>query len=116
MMDIRHTKEIVLMLNGQSLERVKVDKSISTGFHRQGYYLILSLFEKFNFSFEFYSENIRDTTIEVKKGPLRKIGKNGYLQCIALSKRPDLIANINDTYIINVDGKYFEFIDDNNKT
>ena len=50
------------------------------------------------------SESIRDTAIEVKTPPLRKIGKNGYLQCIALSKRPDFIPNMNDTYVINVDG------------
>ncbi len=33
------------------------------------------------------------------------IGTNGYFQCIGLSKRSDIIPNINDTYIINVDGK-----------
>lgn len=62
------------------------------------------------FPFVFYSENIRDTTIEIKTPPLRKIGKNGYIQCIALSKRPDLIANMNDTYLINVDSNYFELM------
>jgi hypothetical protein len=43
--------------------------------------------------------------IEVKTPPLKKIGKIGFLQCTALSKRPDVISNMNDTYIINVDGK-----------
>ncbi len=56
-------------------------------------------------NFEFISENIRDTTIEVKTPPLRKIGPNGFFQCTALSKRPDVISNMNDTYTINVDGK-----------
>ncbi|CAF0895692.1 unnamed protein product [Adineta ricciae] len=49
------------------------------------------------------SESIRDTTIEVRTPPLRRMGKNGYLQCIALSKRTDIIPNMNDTYIIDVD-------------
>ncbi|CAF4132619.1 unnamed protein product [Rotaria sordida] len=51
------------------------------------------------------SEHIRDTIIEVETSPLRKIGKNGFLQCMASSKRPDVVPNINDTYIIHVDGK-----------
>jgi hypothetical protein len=58
-----------------------------------------------NIFFVFISENIRDTVIEVKTPPLRKIGKNGFLQCTALSKRVDVIPNMNDTYMINVDGK-----------
>ncbi|CAF1076010.1 unnamed protein product [Rotaria sp. Silwood1] len=49
------------------------------------------------------SETIRDTIIEVKTLPLRKIGKIGFLQCMALSKRPDVISNMNDTYNIHVD-------------
>ncbi|CAF3221282.1 unnamed protein product [Rotaria socialis] len=49
------------------------------------------------------SDTIRDTVIEVKTLPLRKIGKNGFIQCIALSKRLDVIGNMNDTYIIQVD-------------
>ncbi|CAF1140999.1 unnamed protein product, partial [Rotaria sordida] len=49
------------------------------------------------------SEHIRDTIIEVETSPLRKIGKNGFLQCMASSKRPDVVPNINDTYIIHVD-------------
>lgn len=50
------------------------------------------------------SDYFRDTIIEVKTPTLKKIGKNGFLQCTALSKRPDIIMNANDTYIINVDG------------
>jgi hypothetical protein len=53
----------------------------------------------------YISEHIRNTAIEIKTPPLRKIGKNGFLQCTALSKRPDVIVHMNDTYIINVDGK-----------
>ena len=51
------------------------------------------------------SEYIRDTAIEVKTPPLRKIGDNGFLQCTALSKRSDAITNMNDTYLIHVDSK-----------
>ena len=40
----------------------------------------------------------------MKSPPLKKIGKNGFLQCIALSKRPDVVPNSNDTYTIYVDG------------
>ncbi|UJR28561.1 hypothetical protein I4U23_009794 [Adineta vaga] len=49
------------------------------------------------------SDFIRDTAIEVKTPPLKRIGRNGYLKCTALSKRPDVIVNMNDTYIIDVD-------------
>ncbi|CAF0830837.1 unnamed protein product [Adineta steineri] len=49
------------------------------------------------------NEQIQSTAIEVKTGPLRMIGNNGYFQCIAISKRPDVIPNANDTYKINVD-------------
>ncbi len=59
----------------------------------------------YNYSFFYISEHIRNTAIEIKTSPLRKIGKNGFLQCTALSKRPDVIVHMNDTYIINVDGK-----------
>ena len=52
----------------------------------------------------FPSDPIRDTVIEIKTPPLRKIGKIGFLQCTAFSKRSDVIANMNDTYVINVDG------------
>jgi len=58
------------------------------------------------FIFIILSESIRSVAIEVKTPPLRMIGTNGYFQCIGLSKRSDLIPNINDTYIINVDGKF----------
>jgi hypothetical protein len=51
------------------------------------------------------TEHIQSTAIEVKTPPLRIIGKRGYLQCIGLSKREDYFPNINDTYIIEVDGK-----------
>jgi hypothetical protein len=57
------------------------------------------------FTFYFLSENIRHKAIEVKTRPFKKIGENGFLQCRALSKRPDVIKNTNNTYIINVDGK-----------
>ncbi len=51
------------------------------------------------------SENIRDTAIEIKTPTLRTDGGKRVLQCIALSKRPDVVPNMNDTYIIHVDGK-----------
>lgn len=75
------------------------------GYHQQG--LSYSLFNHKRFLL--ISENIRDTAIEVKTQRLNKIGRNGFFQCIALSKRPDIILNTNDTYIINVDGKTNSF-------
>ncbi|CAF1068038.1 unnamed protein product [Adineta steineri] len=49
------------------------------------------------------SEYILDTAVELKTPPLRKIGKNGFFQCTAISKRSDVIPSMNDTYMINVD-------------
>jgi hypothetical protein len=48
---------------------------------------------------------MRYIAIEVNTPTLRMIGKNGFLQCIGLSKRSDYIPNENNTYIIDVDGK-----------
>lgn len=56
--------------------------------------------------FVIFSDNIRSTAIEVRTPPLRMIGNNGFFQCVGLSKRSDIIPNINDTYVINVEGKF----------
>jgi hypothetical protein len=53
-----------------------------------------------------YLTEIRSMAIEVKTPPLTKIRNNGYFQCIARSKRSDVIPNANDTYVINVGGKF----------
>jgi hypothetical protein len=63
------------------------------------------MFENLFYSFYYSSEHIKSIAIEIKTPPLRMIGSNGYFQCIGLSKRPDFISNVNDTYMINVDGK-----------
>lgn len=44
--------------------------------------------------------------IEVKTPPLTKSRNNAYFQCIARSKRADLISNGIDTYVINVEGNF----------
>ncbi|CAF4341318.1 unnamed protein product, partial [Rotaria sp. Silwood2] len=48
-------------------------------------------------------EYIRSTTIEIKTSPLGINDNNKYIQCIGLSKQPNFISNIHDTYIIDVD-------------
>lgn len=53
-----------------------------------------------------FSDRVHSTAIEIKTPPLRVIGDNGYLQCVGLSKRPDVIPNANETYLIHVDGEW----------
>lgn len=43
--------------------------------------------------------------IEVKTPPLTKNRNNAQLQCIAQSKRSNLIPDATNTYVINVEGK-----------
>ncbi len=90
------------------MEQNNLNKLIFSGHHQQGSFSIF--FFSYKFAFYFLSENIRDTVIEVTTPPLRKTVKNGFLQCTALSKRPDVIKNMNNTYTINVDGNFFNLI------
>jgi hypothetical protein len=52
------------------------------------------------------STGIQTMAIEVKTRQLTKSKKHGYFQCIAQSKRLNIIPNAEDTYTISVGGKF----------
>ncbi len=81
----------------------RISLRISLGYQEEGNFSIFPFV--INLHFFLSSNNTRDTAIEVKTQPLEKNGTNGFLQCIARSKRSDVIQNMSNTYIINVDGK-----------
>lgn len=43
--------------------------------------------------------------MEVKTVPVQRINSGQYLQCMAQSRRLDVLPHANDTYVIQVEGK-----------
>ena len=44
--------------------------------------------------------------MEVKTPPVQRVNSGQYLQCMALSNRVDVLPHANDTYVIQVEGKW----------
>ena len=78
-------------------------KPIDIGWNSTAKYLIR--FILINYFFCFLSHDIRSIAIQVKTPPLQKSSSARSFQCLGISKDPDVIPSVNDTYIINVTSK-----------